>query len=334
MEVIEEGLRKRFPNCKAIGLMARPTRNSTQNDYQQKWMAFINYLYREKVSPGSLKDIHLINFLKELFDNGKKPGTVNKYKTALTKPLSFLANINVKIDPITDLIRAMYIEKPNMPSEDPQWNLNKVLKYIDEEMPTHPSEGDLLAKAAFLLLLASGMRISELHACMRTKDCCNFTRDNFLELSHHPNFLAKNERPDKRWKFKVIKPLRTRSGRASKLCPVESLKAYLKKSPRIKTGRLFRSTHKDRKPLTKFQLSQEVCKLIIRADPNTRARVHDVRKYAASCSLATTMITPAELSRAIGWSNTISFYRFYRTAIEPLNREVSLPGPDPRDRYQ
>ena len=77
----------------------------------------------------------------------------------------------------------------------------------------------------------------------------------------------------------------------------------------------------------------EVCKLILDADPGTKARVHDVRSYAASCSLAMTMITPTELAEAIGWSSPATFYKFYRKAIDPLYREVSLPGPDPRVRF-
>ena len=334
MGVIKEALTNRLSSeCTGIDLMAKGRgKDSTLRDYDQKWKAFTEFLQREKVR--TVGYLHLANFLKELYDKGLKPGTVNKYRSAIKKPTWELFKLDTNHDDIDDLIRGMVQERPNIRSEDPQWNLNKVLTYIDEEMTGHLSEKDLLAKTAFLLLLASGMRISELHACMRTKDCCKFTEENFLELCHHPNFLAKNERPDKRWKHKVIKPLKRRNGESSNLCPVSSLRSYLRRSPRIKTGRLFISTSKDRKPLTKSQLSTEVCKLILRADPGTRAKVHDVRKYAASCSLATTMITPTELSEAIGWSSPVSFFRFYRTAIEPLRREVSLPGLDPRGQYQ
>ena len=118
-------------------------------------------------------------------------------------------------------------------------------------------------------------------------------------------------------------------GRPNKLCPVSSLKEYLNRSPSIKTGRLFRSAD-GTKELSKNQLSTEICKLIIQADPGTKARVHDVRSYASSTALATTMITSSELADAIGWSSPQTFFKFYRKAIEPLTREVSLPGPDPR----
>ena len=84
--------------------------------------------------------------------------------------------------------------------------------------------------------------------------------------------------------------------------------------------------------MSKSQLSTEICKLIVQADPGTKAKVHDIRSYASSTALAFTMITPSELADAIGWSSPETFFKFYRKAIEPLTREVSLPGPDPRGR--
>ena len=332
LETIMETLSGKFPIAirDAIDAMAKPIRVSSRDDYQQKWTAFLKYLKDNNVSREELLIDWVFNFLwNELFIRRQlKPTTVEKYKTALMKPLRS-CGIDLNIEETSDFIRALKILRPDQPSQDPHWNLNKVLKYIDEEMPDHLSDEELLRKTAFLLLLASGMRISELHACLRTEVSCKFTADNFLQLSHHPLFLAKNEAPTKRWKFKVIKPLISRDGNINKLCPVTSLKTYLGRSS-IKTGRLFRSTNKAAKELTKNQLSTEVCKLIIKADPGTRAKVHDVRSYASSTSLATTMITPTELAESIGWSSPQTFYKFYRKAIEPLTREVSLPGPDPR----
>ena len=223
------------------------------------------------------------------------------------------------------------MKRPNQPAEEPQWNLNKVLKYIDEDLPDQLSDEDLLRKTAFLLLLATGMRISELKACVRSNDFCQFTQ-NSLRIRSHPNFVAKNEPLDKRWSFRVVKSLNLPNGDASKLCPVSTLRSYLSRTSRVKDGPLFLSVCKDAKALSVHQLSMEVCRIILKADPQTKAKVHDIRKYASSCALAHTMLTPTELSETIGWSGPATFFRYYRTAIEPLTRQVSLPGPDPMDR--
>ena len=336
VETIKEALAERYPDFEGIDLMAVPQNPSTRSDYEQKWRALREYLKLKGVTRKKFNAVWVYRFLYDhlFLERELKATTVEKYKTALAVPLQEAFGIDISTRDAGNLIRAMKQRRPDQLCEDPQWDLNKVLKYIDEDMPDNLSDKDLLRKTAFLLLLASGMRISELHACFRIRICCKFTSDNHLLLGHHPNFLAKNEDPTKRWKPKVIKPLISRDGSINKLCPVASLKSYLARSPSIKTGRLFQSTGKKSVELTKKQLSTEICKLIVEADPGTRARVHDVRKYASSCSLAMTMITPTELAEAIGWSNPQTFFKFYRKAIEPLSREVSLPGPDPRGQGQ
>ena len=332
LAAIKAPLSKKFRKSKIIERIARPNKASTTDDYQAKWQAFMNYLEKEGVHPDDVSDQHVGEFFESLHLKGLKPSTVEHYKTALTKPLLAKYGIVLNSDDYRDLIRNFKGERPNRVVEDPHWNLNKVLSYIDE-MPDHLSDQDLLRKTAFLLLLATGFRISELHACYRTKQCCNFTPDNFLQLRPHPLFLGKNENPEERWKPRVVKPLPSQDGKVNKLCPVSSLRAYLDRSASRPKGRLFWSFDRKAKELTKHQLSMEVCKLILSADPGTKAKVHDVRSYASSCSLAMTMITPTELAEAIGWSSPVTFYKFYRKAIDPLYRKVSLPGPDPRVRF-
>ena len=59
--------------------------------------------------------------------------------------------------------------------------------------------------------------------------------------------------------------------------PVSLFRAYLNRTSDFKKGRLFRSASRISKELTKKQLSTEICKLIVRADPDTKANVHDIR---------------------------------------------------------
>ena len=193
-------------------------------------------------------------------------------------------------------------------------------------MPEPLSDRDLLRKAAFLLLLATGWRISELHACVRSEKYCQFTR-NSLRLRCHPNFMAKNESLSKRWKARDIKPLVLRDGGVSRLCPVSTLSSYLKRSKGKRAGPLFQPVCKGAKPLTVHKLSTEICNLILEADPVAKAKVHDVRKYASSYALAETMVTPEELTKTIGWNSPATFFKCYMTSTEPLSRRVSLPGP-------
>ena len=139
--------------------------------------------------------------------------------------------------------------------------------------------------------------------------------------------MAKNEDLKNRWEHKTIESLRLVDGSVSRLCPVKSLQDYLWKSPRISKGNLFIHPS-SQKPLTIHQLSTYICKLILSANPDKKVKVHDVRKYAASCSLAETMDT-SEVVSAIRWKSPHTFWRFYLAPTEPLILQVVLPGVEP-----
>ena len=60
------------------------------------------------------------------------------------------------------------------------------------------------------------------------------------------------------------------------------------------------------------------------ADPSTKTKVNDIRKYAASYALAETMLM-GDLISTINWSSSAVFVKFYLTQTEPLDRAVSFP---------
>ena len=182
----------------------------------------------------------------------------------------------------------------------------------------------LLQKTAFLLLLATGWRVSELHACVRSREFCSISHDNTLRIRPHPSFLAKNESTMNRWNHKSIKPLILSDGTTGKLCPVASLRQYLQKTENVESQKLLLHP-KTQKPLTVQQLSSCVCRLIRKADPSPGAKVHDVRKYAASCSLAETMDV-SDMVSALEWSSETTFWKFYMSPTAPLSVPAVLPG--------
>ena len=87
---------------------------------------------------------------------------------------------------------------------------------------------------------------------------------------------------------------------------------------------MFQDHNNSSKPLSLSQFSCQVRSLILKADPMTKVKVHDVRKYAASCSLAETMIV-GDLVEALNWSSAATFYKYYFTQTDTLNSPVALP---------
>ena len=111
---------------------------------------------------------------------------------------------------------------------------------------------------------------------------------------------------------------------------MSSVIEYLQRTSQTTKNELFVPLAENQKPFTVHQLSTQICKLILAADPNTKANVHDVRKYAASCSLAESMLV-GDLISSLNWTSSTTFFKFYMAPTEPLRFPVSLPVNDPSD---
>ena len=72
-------------------------------------------------------------------------------------------------------------------------------------------------------------------------------------------------------------------------------------------------------------LRHHICTLITEADPDTRAKVHDIRKYAASLTLQQDMLV-GDLIQDFNWSTPAMFYKFYFMQTEHPGMPVSVPA--------
>ena len=122
---------------------------------------------------------------------------------------------------------------------------------------------------------------------------------------------------------KVIQSLRMSDGTFSNLCPVAALAEYLRRTSHITMGSLLIHLS-TQKLLTKYQLSSCISKLIHKADPHKDAKPHDIRKYAASCSLAKSM-NISGMVNALQWRSPHTFYKFYLSPTVPLTVQATLP---------
>ena len=327
VEVIRTAYRTKFnSDQQTLSLLATPIRQSSLNDYEIKWNKFCSYLRERGITPLQLSLASVLEFLSYLFyEKNLRPNTVSHYRSALTVPLRLKFNIDLHDPAVSHLLRSMSIKRPNNPSSAPKWCLNKVLQLLDSWTTNLPLD-KLLQKTIFLLLLATAWRVSELHACVRLMEFCSISVSHTLTLRPHPSFLAKNECPQKRWPHKTILPLHNPNGSRSNLCPVASLAEYLRRTSRIKTGSLL--IHPStQKPLSKYQLSAYACKIIHNADPQKKAKPHDIRKYAASCSLAATMNITGMIN-ALQWKSPYTFWKFYMSPTVPLTVPATLPRVD------
>ena len=200
------------------------------------------------------------------------------------------------------------------------WSLNRVLSHLDTlDMSI---EFNLLRKSAFLLLLATGWRISELHACVRDQEHCRFTTAQSLVLRPHSSFLAKNGHTN-RLKPKEISILRDAKGNISNICPVTTLRRYLDLNRDSKNS-LFLHTKFD-KELTVKGLNSAICSIIRDAEPEAKARAHDIRRMAASLSFLKDM-NIGDLTEEFNWSSPAVFYKHYFMAVSLPDRPIAIPS--------
>ena len=176
VEVLKVANNAQFPNCdqQTISLITGPIRKSSEADYQRKWKFFLEFVSGKGIEFEDIKIDIVLRFFSYLFyTKGLKPSTVAHYRSALSQPLLDYFNIDLKVKAVNAMLRAMRIQRPHEPTPRPAWKLSKALTHL-ESLNTD-SLANSLRKTAFLLLLATGWRISEIHACVRNEDYCNFT---------------------------------------------------------------------------------------------------------------------------------------------------------------
>ena len=148
-------------------------RTSSWRQYESVWAAFVHFLRTRKVASMSREVV--ASFMRHLFDDKKlAPKTIQSYKVGLTRPLRAWG-INTSDEIFSDLIRAFGNLRPAEPYRPITWSLDKVLIMLSEV--EYSSAGNLewiLSKALFLLSLATGGKISEIHALRREPEFLAF----------------------------------------------------------------------------------------------------------------------------------------------------------------
>ena len=215
--------------------VAKGKRDSTLKVYDSKWKLFVqwcddNQLYPHKTQP---KDIAA--YLWFLFKSGRQPSTLKGHRSAIANVFKL---IGMSWDPgtnyhITELLKFCQNARPRSSNRLPKWDLNLVLTYLNSTKFEPMSQASLEAitlKTTFLLALATGKRVSELHALSRQQDYIVKRTDGALILHCNPLFLAKTQLPDMRPKPIVLLPLKPGEVGDLSLCPVRAVNCYLQET--------------------------------------------------------------------------------------------------------
>ena len=225
---------------------------------------------------------------------------------------------NVLDDLFSGTLRAFHLQRPSVPLRLISWSLDSVLGLLGTvEYCTVNCIDMLLSKCIFLLGLATGGRISELHALNRGAQYLAFSTDRrSVSLLSRYTFLAKNEHPLHRRDPIDIQGLSDEDGSPHVLCPVQALSRYLNVTKEFVSGPLFRNSLTGT-PLAKSKCSKIICDLIKDSQPGSFPLGHDLRKMSTSLAFFRQMHLP-EICQRVGWASGNVFIRHYLKDIQEV----------------
>ena len=225
---------------KQAGLSARATeftaealRESTRASYDSKLECFVKWCNDIPCDLYSASLGQIADFLVFLFDKGLAISTIRVYRSAIAschkgfQDGSSISGSSV----LTNLCRSFFLKRPPVKTLLPAWSLPVVLWALSGAPfePLHKASLHCLAiKTAFLVAIASGHRVSTLHALSVEPGHIRWEPAG-VRLVPRPGFIAKNQSPSSQ-SVEIFLPSMSSfsSVEADKVwCPVRALKWYL-----------------------------------------------------------------------------------------------------------
>ena len=311
--------------------IAAPQRSSTRTIYKSKWALFEKWCRENSVdfSTPSVKQIS--DFFMYLYqDLNRRPSTIDGYRTAIVDTLGPLGQHIARNEDLHRLLSSFHRDRSKSSRNLPKWNLSVVLNELTKA-PFEPMKDTdlkhLILKTAFLLALASGKHLSEIHAWVANK-VSNLGQWEKVALFHSSDFIAKNQlaREGSQSVSPVTIPaLTTIVDRQFKedrtLCPVRALRYYLDRTKDLRGSRslLFISFKKghtsDIRPATLSSwLKQTILLCYKQADQQAldlvQVKAHDIRAFAASKAFYGG-VSMDQIMQACHWKAHNTFTNFY-----------------------
>ena len=313
----------RLYSAESAEILLKSLRLSTCRQYQSIWNSFCSFVASNEFDNISTETV--LSFLRFSFNvKGYAPATVSAYRSALAKPLRVIFDIDVSKEPFNEFVKALFNIRPNVPSKRVLWSLDKVLQLaLSSRFQRNPSKEDLFMLTLFLMALATGSRISELHALARSDELIEFSEEG-VTLYPNPDFLAKNEDPQFRRNPLFIARLKDERGGNHPLCPVHNLSLYLDSTSCTKSFNIF--VHPiSLQDISIHKLRLALCKFIRLGDSNAFPKAHDLRKTATSYAFFKGM-SSSQLCDLVGWSSIQVFKRHYLKQIDEISSPLVVLG--------
>ena len=299
-------------------ILLSASRQSTRKTYQSAWRRWSGWCVKRKIDPLSAPLTDILLYLTEYFNSGAAYRSVNVARSAISTSHAKLNGLPVGQNPLViQLLKGMFNNRPPKPRYSHTWEVSSVTKYLASLGSNRSlSLKQLSWKLAMLLSLTCPERVSAL-----TK----------LDLRHchilpeGVEFMLSS--PRKRGKADQLpKAFFARFPSNSKLCPVETLRCYLKATrtirptlPSSKPDPLFISYVKPHKPISAPSLARWLRSLLKASGVNSDVfKAHSVRG-ASTTAAANSNVPLSEILKMADWSSPSTFQKFYYKPVHSSN---------------
>jgi len=327
--------------------MVSTRRASTTGTYDARLKRYYSWCRERNVNPSTAFVTDIADFLQELFDNQKlSPSTIAGYRAAIS-----VIHVGIKGIPIgqnrdiRDLIVGMSQLRPIKKSLLPNWSLPLVLNSLIKD-PFEPMQSAdikfVTLKAVFLVAVASGRRVSEIHALSVDSSHLRWERSGVRMLTN-PKFMAKNESLKNPGKdIFLAKFDRFTSIEEDKLlCPCRALRIYLKRVSELrKSSQLFQTYKKGAvQNASKRTIARWIVDTVKLAYGKASeadfklARAHDTRALSTSWALFQG-VQLQEVMNAAFWAAESTFTSFYLRDVFSEESAFSLTLLDTAKKFK
>ena len=326
LEVIRRDFAGRGLSSNVVNLLLAGVRPTTQTAYQSPWSSWCDWCTQRNINPLSNAINNVLEFLSNLFAQGKAYNTINVARSMLSGTLPPLDGNPVgKHYLVLKLMKGMYNSNPPKPRYESTWSIDLVTNYVN----TLPSNADLsLAeisrKLAVLLALTTMLRVSELASIDRQSVKIGDDRALFS--------LTKPRKAQKDGALHniVIKKFPNNPN----ICPVSCLGYYIFQTDSLRNSTnanlLFLAMKKPNKPVTGSSIGRWIKSLLGKAGVDTSTfKAHSTRGAAAS-KAARSGVPVDTILKTAHWSNESTYTKFYFREVQQSENisEAVLNGDD------
>lgn len=300
---------------RSIKVITASWREGTTAQYQshlKKWIEFCKEKKCSVISPGLPL---VLDFLTMLHENGLSYSSVNTARSMLSSILQLDINSSIPVGQLPIVKRFMkgiYELRPSLPRYTATWDLSTVLNYFRKRVSVSElSLKELTLKLTFLLALLSGQR------CQTIK----FLSIESMELSDLKCTFVITEKVKQSRVGIHLKPVEFLPyPEDEKLCVIKHLQEYIKRTKVIRKDcqQLLLSHVKPHGPASKDTISRW-CKNVLKSAgiDVSKFSAHSTRS-ASTSFLADRNVNIKDIMMSAGWSNEITFQRFYHKPAEKV----------------